>query len=140
MPRPPPDFENTPITSSVSLARKLRVAGAQLQARQPALGIRDFSDLITRALSDYIERQYPGLIKEIDQLLRQGATRPAPMAQMVSEAQGAYGPDQLSTLARKWGLTLDQTAELEQVLKQMGLSRRPRVGAKGLAKGQARRA
>jgi hypothetical protein len=73
MPRPKPSYAEEPIPGSVSISRKLRVAGARLKARRPVLALRDFSDLLSRALSDYLEAHYPGLIAEVDTELSRGA-------------------------------------------------------------------
>jgi len=53
---------------------------------RPALMVRDFSDLVCRALAEYIERHHPGLIAVVEQEL--SATyeqKPLPMLQAVAE-------------------------------------------------------
>lgn len=90
MPRPKPSHADEPVPGSVSLARKLRVAGARLKAARPALGLQDFSDLLTRALSDYLERHYPGFIAEVErELLAPAARLPAPAAMRAVAEDGA---------------------------------------------------
>ncbi len=92
MPRPAPTYEDTPITSSASIPRKLREAGAALQKGRPDLALRDFSDLVNRALAEWIEKHYPGLIARVEKELQaEIAQQPAPQL-AVAEAQSTYGP------------------------------------------------
>lgn len=72
MPRPKPPFELEPKPSSVSFPRYVKGAGETLIKGRPALMLRDFSDLVNRALAEYIERHHPGLLDEVRSALAKG--------------------------------------------------------------------
>jgi len=66
MPRPAPKPENSKRRTTISLTRQTYdMANAYLEKHANGERIKDFSDLVARALEKYAEGKEPGLLNEI---------------------------------------------------------------------------
>lgn len=75
MPRPLPAPENKPERRTVSIRAKVSTAADSFRVapEHEKERIRDFSDLVERAIEEYVERRHPGLIAQCAKEIRESS-------------------------------------------------------------------
>jgi hypothetical protein len=79
VPRPKPAPENTPVRTTISLPRKLHALATRYAALHPEEDLRDFSDIVSKALVEYAARKHPGLLEQCIAEIRAEPTKSVPL-------------------------------------------------------------
>ncbi len=92
MAKPKPPVDERKMRCTVSVANKLVAASDTVRAEQPEQNLKDFSDVVSRALYQYLERLSTGVVARAAANLRTNYTSEERQALKVAEARPLHAP------------------------------------------------